>query len=67
MIIKLPVVYEACGVVEIEANSVTDAIEKFDRDLDHIPLPDKTEYVSGSFDLATRDEEYIGVCNGFEI
>lgn len=58
--IKLPVTWEVSGFVEIEANSIEEAMEKFDKDIDYIPLPTHNgEYVEGSFDLSDRDPEYI--------
>ena len=58
MKIKLPVTWEVCGIVEVEANSIEEAIAKFDEGCDYIPLPDG-EYVDGSFDLSYREEGYI--------
>lgn len=60
--IKLPVTWEVCGIVEVEAKSIEEAIEIFKRDVDHIPLPENCEYVDGSFWLTDDDPEYI---NGY--
>lgn len=58
--IKLPVTWEICGIVEIEAESIDEAMEKFDEDIDYIPLPiHNGEYVDGSFNLTDRDPEFI--------
>ena len=59
MKIKLPVTWEVCGMIEIEADSIDDAINKFDESIDFISLPDNGEYVDGSFDLSDREVEYI--------
>ena len=58
MKIKLPVTWEVFGVVEVEANSIEEAIEKFDSECDFIPLPNG-EYVDGSFGMSCREVEYI--------
>ena len=34
-------------------------IENFDCDIDHIPLPTDSSYVDGSFELTSRDDEFI--------
>lgn len=60
MKIKLPVTWEVFGIVEVEANSIDEAIKKFDESCDYIPLPNG-EYVDGSFNLSCREEEYIGL------
>ena len=58
MKIKLPVTWEVFGIVEVEANSIEEAMEKFDETCDLIPLPDG-DYVDGSFDLSCREMDYI--------
>ena len=37
---KIPVSWEECGFVKIEADSLQQAIEIFDRQSDDIPLPE---------------------------
>lgn len=59
MKIKLPVTWEMCGMVEIEADSIEEAIEKFYEDSDHIALPDDCCYVEASFGLSCEEPEYI--------
>ena len=59
MKIKLPVTWEVCGMIEIEADSIEDAVAKFDKDIDYIGLPPNGEYVDGSFDLSDREIEYL--------
>lgn len=62
--IKLPVSWEMFGIVEVEANSIEEAIEYFDKNIDQIPLPyGGGDYVDGSFDLVESDEEYIELFN----
>jgi hypothetical protein len=59
MKIKLPVTWQVCGTVEVEADSIEDAIESFQMDHDYIKLPDDGDYVDGSFELSTDDEECV--------
>ena len=47
MDIRIPVTWEVCATVHIEANSIDEALTKFDEIADHIRLPDG-EYVDGS-------------------
>lgn len=48
MIFKISVTWESYGVVEIEADTLEEAIEKFDATSDEIKLPEG-DYVDGSF------------------
>ena len=61
--IKLPVTWEVCGFVEVEAKSIEEAIEIFERDIDHIPLPENCEYVDGSFSLTDDEPDFIACYN----
>lgn len=60
MKIKLPVVWEMCGMVEIEADSIEKAIVDFDPDQHTLPDGD---YVDGSFGLATDNANIIKLYN----
>lgn len=52
----IPVAWEMSGEIEIEANTLAEAMDRvFDGD---IGLPDG-DYVDGSFDLWTDDEDNI--------
>lgn len=62
MKIKLPVTWEMCGMVEIEADSIEDAIENFYELTDEIPLPNG-DYVDASFNLSCSEAEYIECFN----
>jgi len=54
-IFKIPVSWEVFSTVNVEADSLDEAIAKFDKDIDNIPLPkDGGEYIDGSF---KRDDE----------
>lgn len=59
MKIKLPVTWEVCGLVEVEANSIEEAIEYFNQNASDIELPENPEYVDGSFVLIDDDPDYI--------
>lgn len=61
--IKLPVSWEVCGFVEVEADSIEEAMEYFERNTDNIPLPDDGEYVDGSFALTCNEPEVIAIYN----
>ena len=63
MIIKLPVSWEVCGFVEVEADSIDDAMDIFQETSDHIPLPTDADYVDGSFDLTCYEPESIQAYN----
>ena len=62
---KLPVTYSVCGYVNVEAETIEDAIQYFKENSDDIELPldVDTEYVDGSFELSSEDEEYIEFLN----
>lgn len=65
MKIKLPVTYSVCGFVEVEADSIESAVDYFEENVDHIPLPldVETEYVEGSYELSSKDIDYIAFYN----
>ena len=59
MKIKLPVTWEAFGIVEIEANSIEEAVNYFNENSDYINMPKNSEYVDGSFCLSESDPDFI--------
>ena len=59
MKIKLPVTWEAFGIVEIEANSIEEAVNYFNENSDYINMPKNSEYVGGSFRLSESDPDFI--------
>ena len=61
-IFKLPVTWEMCGIVKIEASSLDEAIKNFNEEIDYIPLP-KGEYVDASFNLTSEEEEFLKLYN----
>ncbi len=60
MKIKLPVTWEMCGIVEVEAEDAVDAVHiaKETDLLDHTPLPEGT-YVDGSFALTSDEVDFV--------
>lgn len=48
---KVPVVYTMYGYVEVEAESVDDAIDEVENGGSDIPLPSVSDYVEGSFEV----------------
>lgn len=58
---KVAVTWEMCGYVDIEADTMEEAMEKFKRESDYIKLPTNAEYVDGSFVLSTDDVEEMEV------
>ena len=53
---RLAVTWEMCGYVDVEANTLEEAMEKFNKESDYIKLPNG-DYVDGSFQLSTDDVE----------
>ena len=53
-IMRLAVTWEMAGYVDVEANTLEEAMEKFREESDYIKLPNG-DYVDGSFRLSTED------------
>ena len=53
----IPCSWEVYGTVEVEANSLDEAIEKVEAD--DFPLPDRNSYVDGSFEVERAVAEEI--------
>lgn len=53
---KIPVTWESYGVVEIEADSVEQALQIFKETEDDIALPADWDYVDSSFRLSYEDD-----------
>ena len=58
---KIPVTWEAYGIVEIEAETLDEAIKIFDETEDEISLPTDSEYIDGSF--KREDKEICSLNN----
>ena len=54
---KVAVTWEMCGYVDIDAETMEEAMEKFNNESNHIKLPTNGEYVDGSFQLSSEDVE----------
>lgn len=53
-IMRLAVTWEMAGYVDVEANTLEEAMEKFREECNYIKLPNG-DYVDGSFRLSTED------------
>ncbi|MFQ7099261.1 MAG: hypothetical protein ACLRRO_03525 [Lachnospira eligens] len=51
---RLAVTWEMAGYVDVEADTLEDTMEKFNKESDYIKLPNG-DYVDGSFRLSTED------------
>ena len=54
---KVAVTYEVCGYIEIEGETMQEAMENFKKNINFIALPNEVEYVDGSFQLSSNDVE----------
>ena len=52
---KVAVTWQMCGYVDIPADTMEEAMEKFNNESDYIKLPTNGEYVDGSFELSSDD------------
>ncbi len=57
-VLKIPVTWKMYGYVEVEGDSIEEALKNFRRDEDEYDLPDG-EYVDGSFTLSDDNEENL--------
>lgn len=48
---KIPVVFQMFGYVEMEADSIEDAVKKVENGHGDVPLPVDADYVEGSFEV----------------
>lgn len=48
---KVVVTYEMCGIMEVEAESLEDAIDKVENDEEYDYLPSDADYIDGSFNV----------------
>jgi hypothetical protein len=60
MKVKLPVVWTVKGVVEVEAESIEDAVKNFDGAA--VAIPDKSEFVDDSLELDCFEPHVIEQC-----
>lgn len=52
---KVAATWQMCGYVDIDADTMEEAMEIFRENSDDIPLPKDAEYVDGSFVLSSED------------
>ena len=56
---KIPVVWQEMGVVEVEADTLAEAIEIARDDDGIIPIPDNGEFLDGTWEVDCEDEDYL--------
>ena len=55
---RLPVTWDVCGFVNVEAESLEEAVQDFNENVDKYELPEP-EYVDGSFRLTEDNIEIL--------
>lgn len=56
---KIPVTWEVCGYVYVDADTLVEAMETARDDEGIIPLPTESDYVDGSWRLSETDENFV--------
>ncbi len=56
---KIPVTWEMCGIAEIKAKTLEEALEQVQYHPDEVPLPEDSAYVDGSFSLSMNEDQEI--------
>ena len=56
---KIPVTWEVCGYVYVDADTLEEAMETARDDEGVIPLPTESDYVDGSWRLSETDENFV--------
>ena len=56
---KIPVTWEVCGCVYVDADTLVEAMEKARDDEGIIPLPTESDYVDGSWRLSETDDNFV--------
>lgn len=64
---KVAVTWEMCGYVDIEANTMEEAMEKFSKESDYIKLPSNGIYVDGSFKLSSDDVKEMEAMSAIQL
>ena len=59
---KIPVTWEVCATINVEADTLHEAMEIARDDAGEIPLPTDTDYVNGSWALSETDEDFVRSC-----
>ena len=58
----IPVTWEMFGMVQVEANTLEEAMQIARDEAGEIPLPAEAHYVDGSWQLSSEDREEIRCC-----
>ena len=56
---KIPVTWSVCSTVEVEADTLEEAMEIAEDKNGDIPLPVFPDYVDGSWELSETDVEFV--------
>lgn len=56
---KIPVYYQMAGTIEVEANSIEEAMDIARDEAEEIPLPDNAEYLDGSWETSDLGAEEL--------
>ena len=56
---KIPVTWEVCGYVYVDADTLVEAMETARDDEGVIPLPTESDYVDGSWRLSETGENFV--------
>ena len=56
---KIPVTWEVCGYVYVDADTLVEAMETARDNEGVIPLPTESDYVDGSWRLSETDENFV--------
>ena len=56
---KIPVTWEVCGYVYVDADTLVEAMETARDDEGVIPLPTESDSVDGSWRLSETDENFV--------
>lgn len=59
---NIPVTWEVCGVVKVEAATLAEAMRIARDDDGKLDIPKESGYVDGSWSLSSDDERYIRLC-----
>ena len=63
MWVKIPVEYKVWGTVEVEADSLEEALKYAKANKDELELPYYTEYIEDSYVIAADDVEELKLYN----
>ena len=64
---KIPVEWTVCDTVEIEAESLEEAVRIFDEISDDIPLPTEPNYIYGTFQRSCSDIPFTDVLEYYKL